>query len=240
MRVDELLIDRFDLREARANAHRLEQFRKRGLCSFGDELDALTVVAVTDPAREAARYGLAADKLPEAHALDLAGDHGLEPFHPLPPCAIAGRGPAVSAPASSIRSSHASCYPRAMRVVFMGSPEFALPSLRRLIESAHDIVGVFTQPDRPSGRGRMLAPPPVKELALEQGLPVFQPSSVRAPDTVAQLHELAPDVGVIAAYGQILRQVVLDVPPLGILNVHASLLPRWRGAAPIPAPPPAR
>ena len=122
-----------------------------------------------------------------------------------------------------------------MRVVFMGSPEFALPSLRRLIESAHDIVGVFTQPDRPSGRGHMLAPPPVKELALEQGLPVFQPSSVSAPETVAQLHELAPDVGVIAAYGQILRQVVLDVPPLGILNVHASLLPRWRGAAPVAA-----
>ena len=122
-----------------------------------------------------------------------------------------------------------------MRVVFMGSPEFALPSLRRLIESEYEIVGVFTQPDRPSGRGRSLAPPPVKELALAQRLPVFQPASVSSADAVAQLRELAPDVGVIAAYGQILRQAVLAVPPLGILNVHASLLPRWRGAAPVPA-----
>ncbi len=122
-----------------------------------------------------------------------------------------------------------------MRVVFMGSPEFALPSLRRLIESRHEIVGVFTQPDRPSGRGRALAPPPVKELALAHGLPVLQPASISAPESVARLRELAPDVGVIAAYGQILRQQVLDVPVLGILNVHASLLPRWRGAAPVPA-----
>lgn len=122
-----------------------------------------------------------------------------------------------------------------MRVVFMGSPEFALPSLRRLIESECEIVGVFTQPDRPSGRGRALAPPPVKELAIAHGLPLFQPTSVSGPGAVARLRELAPDVGVIAAYGQILRQAVLDVPPLGILNVHASLLPRWRGAAPVPA-----
>jgi methionyl-tRNA formyltransferase len=122
-----------------------------------------------------------------------------------------------------------------MRVVFMGSPEFALPSLRRLIESQHEIVGVFTQPDRRAGRGRSLAPPPVKELALANDLRVFQPASISAPASVAQLVDLRPDVGVIAAYGQILRQAVLDVPPLGILNVHASLLPRWRGAAPVPA-----
>ncbi len=122
-----------------------------------------------------------------------------------------------------------------MRVVFMGSPEFALPSLRRLIESEYEIVGVFTQPDRPAGRGRTLAPPPVKELARAHGLPVFQPASVSSADAVVQLRELAPDVGVIAAYGQILRRAVLDVPPHGILNVHASLLPRWRGAAPVPA-----
>jgi methionyl-tRNA formyltransferase len=122
-----------------------------------------------------------------------------------------------------------------MRVVFMGSPEFALPSLRQLIAHGHDVVGVFTQPDRPSGRGRKPAPPPVKLLALEQGIPVFQPASISKPDAVAELRRLAPDVGVIAAYGQILRQAVLDVPPLGVLNVHASLLPRWRGAAPIPA-----
>jgi len=122
-----------------------------------------------------------------------------------------------------------------MRVVFMGSPEFALPTLRRLIESEHDVVGVYTQPDRPVGRGRRLAPPPVKQLAAAHGVPVFQPKSISKPESVEQLRTLAPDVGVIAAYGQILKQPVLDVPPLGVLNVHASLLPRWRGAAPIPA-----
>lgn len=122
-----------------------------------------------------------------------------------------------------------------MRIVFMGTPEFALPTLRRLIESDHEIVAVFTQPDRPTGRSRQPAPPPVKVLALEHGLPVYQPSSISKPEVVEQLRQLAPDVGVIAAYGQILRQQVLDVPRLGLLNVHASLLPRWRGAAPIPA-----
>ena len=122
-----------------------------------------------------------------------------------------------------------------MRIVFMGSPEFALPALSRLIESEHEIVGVYTQPDRPSGRGRKLTPPPVKTLALAHGLDVRQPKSISKPDVVEDLRRLAPDVGVIAAYGQILRQPVLDVPPLGILNIHASLLPRWRGAAPIPA-----
>jgi len=126
------------------------------------------------------------------------------------------------------------CSP-AMRIVFMGSPEFALPSLRGLVESEHEVVGVFTQPDRPAGRGRRLAPPPVKALALEYGIPVFQPKSISRPDGVDRLRALGPDIGVIAAYGQILRQPVLDVPLLGILNVHASLLPRWRGAAPIPA-----
>ena len=122
-----------------------------------------------------------------------------------------------------------------MRIVFMGSPDFALPALRRLIASEHDVVAVFTQPDRPTGRGRKLAPPPVKTLALDHGIPVYQPKSVSRPETVEQLRVLAPDVGVIAAYGQILKQPVLDVPPLGILNVHASLLPRWRGASPVPA-----
>lgn len=122
-----------------------------------------------------------------------------------------------------------------MRIVFMGSPEFALPALNRLIESDNEVVGVFTQPDRPVGRGRKPSPPPVKTLALEHGLPVHQPASISKPDVVEQLRGLAPDVGVIAAYGQILRQPVLDVPRLGFLNVHASLLPRWRGASPIPA-----
>jgi len=122
-----------------------------------------------------------------------------------------------------------------MRIVFFGSPDFALPTLRRLIESEHEIVGVFTQPDRPAGRGRKLVPPPVKTMAMERGLPVFQPKRLSKRDGVEQLRRLQPDVGVLAAYGQILSQEVLDVPPLGILNVHASLLPRWRGAAPVAA-----
>jgi methionyl-tRNA formyltransferase len=122
-----------------------------------------------------------------------------------------------------------------MRIVFMGSPEFALPALRRLVASEHEIVAVYTQPDRPTGRGRKLSPPPVKALALEHGLPVRQPKSISRPESIEELRALAPDLGVIAAYGQILKQPVLDVPRLGVLNVHASLLPRWRGAAPIPA-----
>ncbi len=122
-----------------------------------------------------------------------------------------------------------------MRIVFMGSPEFALPALRSLINSPHEIVAVYTQPDRPAGRGRRLAPPPVKALALEHGLDVRQPKSISKPNVVEELRRLQPDLGVIAAYGQILRQPVLDVPRFGILNVHASLLPRWRGAAPIAA-----
>jgi methionyl-tRNA formyltransferase len=123
----------------------------------------------------------------------------------------------------------------AMRVVFFGSPEFALPTLRRLIASEHEVVAVYTQPDKPTGRGRKLAPPPVKTLALEHGIDVRQPRRVSAPDAVDALRALRPEIGVLAAYGQILKQPVLDVPPFGILNVHASLLPRWRGAAPIPA-----
>jgi methionyl-tRNA formyltransferase len=122
-----------------------------------------------------------------------------------------------------------------MRVVFLGSPDFALPTLRRLIDSDHEIVAVVTQPDRPAGRGRKPAPPPVKVLALEHGLRVLQPRSLSRPESADELRALAPDVGVIAAYGQILKQPVLDLPRLGVLNVHASLLPRWRGASPIPA-----
>lgn len=122
-----------------------------------------------------------------------------------------------------------------MRIVFMGSPEFALPSLRGLLASEHEVAAVFTQPDRPAGRGRRLVPPPVKALAAEHGIPVLQPPSVSKPEAVRQLTAIAPDIGVVAAYGQLLRQPVLDVPRLGFLNVHASLLPRWRGAAPIPA-----
>lgn len=120
------------------------------------------------------------------------------------------------------------------RTVFMGSPDFALPSLQALA-SSFDVVGVITQPDRPSGRGRILTPPPVKRLALELGLPVIQPERLRQPETIAQLHSWAPELIVVAAFGQILRPAVLDIPHFGCINVHASLLPRWRGAAPIQA-----
>jgi methionyl-tRNA formyltransferase len=121
-----------------------------------------------------------------------------------------------------------------VRAVFMGSPEFALPSLRSLAGIAQ-VVGVVTQPDRPAGRGRALTPPPVKELALELGLPVIQPRRLREAEAMQQLREWAPEVIVVTAFGQILRPEVLDLPRFGCVNVHASLLPRWRGAAPIQA-----
>ena len=120
------------------------------------------------------------------------------------------------------------------RIVFMGSPEFAVPSLETLARQ-FIIAGVVTQPDRPAGRGRSLTPPPVKTLALDLGLPVMQPVRIRQPEALQQLQDWAPDVIVVAAFGQILRQDVLDLPPNGCINVHASLLPRWRGAAPIQA-----
>ncbi|MEX1071459.1 MAG: methionyl-tRNA formyltransferase [Anaerolineales bacterium] len=120
------------------------------------------------------------------------------------------------------------------RVVFMGSPEFSLPSLRALAEN-YEVVGVVTQPDRPAGRGKQLAAPPVKLLAQELGIPVIPPRRLREPEAMRQLREWAPEVIVVAAFGQILRQEVLDLPPKGCINVHASLLPRWRGASPIQA-----
>lgn len=128
-----------------------------------------------------------------------------------------------------------SCYNAAMtRVVFMGSPDFALASLRALAQH-HEVVGVVTQPDRPAGRGKQLAAPPVKTLALELGIPVIQPNRLKEPEALAQLQAWAPDVIVVAAFGQILRKAVLELPPHGCINVHASLLPRWRGASPIQA-----
>ena len=120
-----------------------------------------------------------------------------------------------------------------IRTVFMGTPDFALDTLHGLIDAGLDLVGVYTQPDRPKGRGNKLAAPPVKELALEQGIPVFQPVKLRAPEAVAELQALAPDLIVVVAYGQILPQAVLDIPRFGCINVHASLLPKYRGAAPI-------
>ena len=119
-----------------------------------------------------------------------------------------------------------------MRIVMMGTPEFAVPTLEALIRSGHEVAAVFTQPDRPSGRGKKLTPPPVKVLAEQNGIPVYQPERIRR-DGVDALRALKPDLCVTAAFGQILSQEILDIPPLGNINVHASLLPRHRGAAPI-------
>jgi len=114
----------------------------------------------------------------------------------------------------------------------MGTPEFAIPTLEGLLRE-YAVVGVVTQPDRRAGRGRHMTMSPVKELAMAEGVPVFQPETFRREEAVAQLRDWEPDVIVVAAYGQILPQAVLDVPPFGVLNVHASLLPRWRGASPV-------
>jgi methionyl-tRNA formyltransferase len=121
-----------------------------------------------------------------------------------------------------------------IKVVFMGSPEFALPTLRGLARQ-FPVVGVVTQPDRPAGRGRTLTPPPIRLLADELGIPCIQPNRLREPQAMEQLHAWKPELIVVAAFGQILRSNVLDLPRFGCINVHASLLPRWRGAAPIQA-----
>jgi methionyl-tRNA formyltransferase len=120
------------------------------------------------------------------------------------------------------------------RVVFMGSPDFAVPTLQ-VLHQAHNLAGVVTQPDRPAGRGRRLVEPPVKRLAVELNLPVIQPERLRQPEAMAALRQWAPDVIVVAAFGQILRQEALTLAPHGCVNVHASLLPRHRGAAPVAA-----
>ncbi len=121
------------------------------------------------------------------------------------------------------------------RIVFMGTPEFAVPVLDALAHTNHKIVGVYTRADQPAGRGKTLQASPVKLLAEKYALVVFQPPTLRKPEFVAPLRDLAPDVIIVAAYGLILPQVVLDIPPRGCINTHASLLPLYRGAAPIPA-----
>ncbi len=121
-----------------------------------------------------------------------------------------------------------------MRIVFMGTPDFAVPALERLVQLGYDVVGVFTQPDRPKNRGMKLVPSPVKVCAQKYNLPVFQPQSFKKePEALETLQSLAPELVVVAAFGQILPQSVLDVPRLGCINIHSSLLPRYRGAAPI-------
>lgn len=120
-----------------------------------------------------------------------------------------------------------------LRIVFAGTPDFAARHLEALLDSDHQVVGVYTQPDRPAGRGKKLAASPVKQVAQMAALPVFQPPSLKDSDAQAQLAELKADVMVVVAYGLLLPQAVLDTPRLGCINVHASLLPRWRGAAPI-------
>ena len=120
-----------------------------------------------------------------------------------------------------------------MRIVFMGTPDFAVPSLQALIDAGHHVCAVYTQPDKPQGRKQILTAPPVKTLALEHDIPVFQPNTLKNEDEQARLRELAPEVIIVVAYGKLLPKAVLDIPPHGCINVHGSLLPRWRGAAPI-------
>jgi methionyl-tRNA formyltransferase len=123
--------------------------------------------------------------------------------------------------------------PESIRTVFMGTPDFALDTLQGLIDFGLNMVGAYTQPDRPKGRGKKLAAPPVKELAQKYKIPVFQPQKLRDPSVVEELKELQPDLIVVVAYGQILPKSVLEIPQHGCINVHASLLPKYRGAAPI-------
>jgi len=123
--------------------------------------------------------------------------------------------------------------PTSYRIVFMGTPAFAVPSLKRLHNAGHRVVLAVTQPDRPAGRGRKLEASAVKKAALELGIPVFQPKSIHQPDAVRMLQESRADLFIVVAFGQILKPVVLSIPPLGAVNVHASLLPRYRGPAPV-------
>lgn len=120
-----------------------------------------------------------------------------------------------------------------MRILFMGTPEFAVPSLEALAKSGHEIIGVVTQPDRPKGRGQKLTPSPVKVVALDAGVIVYQPEKIKTPEFVEQLKSLSPDLIVVVAFGQLLSKEILEIPKYGCINVHASLLPQYRGAAPI-------
>jgi methionyl-tRNA formyltransferase len=120
-----------------------------------------------------------------------------------------------------------------LKAVFLGTPEFAVPTLERMLQAGYQVVEVITQPDRPQGRKQELIPSPVKAAALRHGIPVYQPERIRRPEAIQHLRELAPEVMVVVGYGQIIPQAVIDIAPLGIINVHASVLPELRGAAPI-------
>lgn len=120
-----------------------------------------------------------------------------------------------------------------MRIVFMGTPEFAVQVLEAIIKEGHEVAGVYTQPDKPKGRGKSMQYTPVKEKAMEYDIPVFQPERVREPEVIEEIEKLAPEVIVVVAFGQILPETILNLPSLGCINVHASLLPKYRGAAPI-------
>src|SRR5437879_2076868 len=120
-----------------------------------------------------------------------------------------------------------------MKLIFLGTPQFAVRSLEALVTAGHQVQAVFTQPDRPKGRGNTMAASPVKETSLRLGLPVLQPERIRKPEVVEQVAAMKPEVMVVVGYGQIIPQSIIDIPPRGIINVHASLLPKYRGAAPI-------
>jgi len=120
-----------------------------------------------------------------------------------------------------------------MRIIFMGTPDFAVPSLKALVDAGHEITGVVTQPDRPKGRGQKLAPPAVKVAGVEEGLTIYQPEKIKTDEFIDTLRELSPELIVVAAFGQLLSREILELPGFGCINVHASLLPKYRGAAPI-------
>ena len=120
-----------------------------------------------------------------------------------------------------------------LRVVYFGTPEFAVPALRQLLDAPHSVVAVVSQPDRPRGRGHQLGPTPTKLVALERGVPVLQPERIRDTEFLTAIEDYQPDLGVVAAYGKLLPESLLRIPRFGMINVHASLLPRWRGAAPV-------
>ena len=119
-----------------------------------------------------------------------------------------------------------------MKIVFMGTPEFAAAHLKEIVESGNNVVGVFSQPDRPKGRGRRVEPTSVKTVAINYGIPVFQPEKINSDEGFEKLAELSPDIIVVVAFGKLLKSAVINLPPIGCFNVHASLLPKYRGAAP--------